>query len=272
MQDLARRAVFDKEAAGLAEPSEQRIFRAHISHCGSCKTFLAELHRNLHELGGTMLLAGTGGAGADQRFGIADHLSMWFTQASDGVHAAGSRARMAAFKATGAFQGGDSATAGALGGTAQKVAAVCGVATATTATCIATGIAGPGVGGLSVDHSTPEHPPTPAPIEKTVAEETPTPVVSAPPEVEGEPTTPTTDTPAAGGEKPEAETTPATSEPTPSEAASEEFGFESSAPPPAETAPAPEPAPVPSPTSSAPSTSAGGGGGAGGGESFGFGG
>jgi RNA polymerase sigma factor (sigma-70 family) len=277
MQDLARRAVFDKEAAGLAEPSEQRIFRAHISHCGSCKTFLAELHRNLHELGGTMLLAGTGGAGADQRFGIADHLSRWFTQASDGLHAAGSRARMAAFKATGAFQGGDSATAGALGSTAQKVAAVCGAATATTATCIATGIVGPGVGGLGVDHSNPEHPPTPAPIEKTVAEEVPAPVVSAPPEVEAESTTPTPSaaTPAAGGEKPDATTTPATSEPTPSEAASEEFGFESSAPPPAETAPAPEPAPAPPPTSSAPSAPAGGGSGGGsggGGESFGFGG
>jgi RNA polymerase sigma factor (sigma-70 family) len=270
MQDLARRAVFDKEAAGLAEESEQRILRVHVSHCGSCKTFLAELHRNLHELGGTMLLAGTGGTGADHRFGIADHLSRWFAQASDSAQAAGSRVRMAAFKATGAFQGGDGATAGALGSTAQKVAAVCGAATATTATCIATGIVGPGVGGLGVGHSSPEHPPTPAPIEKTVAEEPAVPVVSAPPEVESEPTTPapSADTPASGGEKPAAETTPPASEPAPSEAASEEFGFESSAPPPAETAPAPEPAPPP--TSSAPSAPTGGGGG--GGEQFGFGG
>lgn len=272
MQDLARRAVFDKEAAGLAEPSEQRIFRAHVSHCGSCKTFLAELHRNLHELGGTMLLAGTGGAGADQRFGIADHLSRWFTQVSDGVHAAGSRARMTAFKATGAFQGGDSATAGALGSTAQKVAAVCGAATATTATCIATGIVGPGVGGLGVDNSTPEHPPTPAPIEKTIAEEVPAPVATAPPEVESEPTTPapSADSPPSGKEEPAAENTSPVGEPAPSEPASEEFGFESSAPPPAEAAPAPEPAAAPPPTSSAPSAPAAGGGG--GGESFGFGG
>ena len=273
MQELARRAVFDKEAAGLAEESEHHILRAHVSHCGSCKTFLTELHRNLHELGGTLLLAGSGGAGADHRFGVAEHLSGWFADASDSAQAVGSRVRLAAFKATGAFQGGESATAGALGSTAQKVAAVCGAATATTATCIATGIVGPGVGGLGVERSGPQHPPTPAPIEKTIAEETPAPVVSAPPELESEATTPapSASSPGPADEKPAAETTTPVSEPQPSEAASEEFGFESSAPPPAEAAPAPEPAPAPPPTSSAPSAPTGGGGG-GGGESFGFGG
>jgi len=270
MQDLARRAVFDKEAAGLAEEPEQRILRAHVSHCGSCKTFLAELHRNLHELGGTMLLAGTGGAGADHRFAIADHLSRWLSHASDSAQAAGSRARMAAFKVTGAFQGGDSATAGALGGTAQKVAAVCGAATATTATCIVTGVVGPGVGGFGVDHSAPEHPVTPAPIEKTVAEETPAPVVSASPEVESEPTTPA-NSPDKEKDEVVAENTPPTSEPAPSEPASEEFGFESSAPPPEQSAPPPEPAPTPAPSTPSSAASSGGGGG-GGGESFGFGG
>jgi RNA polymerase sigma factor (sigma-70 family) len=273
IQELARRAVLDGDRAGLAEESEQQILRAHVSHCGSCKTFLAELHRNLHELGGTMLLAGTGGSGVDHRLGIADHLSRWFTQASDGVHAAGSRARMAAFKAPGAFQGGDSATAGALGSTAQKVAAVCGAATATTATCIVTGVVGPGVGGLGVDHSAPEHPVTPAPIEKTVAEETPAPVVSASPEVESEPTTPAPSANPPDKEKDEvvAENTPPASEPAPSEPASEEFGFESSAPPPEQSAPPPEPAPTPAPSTSS-STASSGGGGGGGGESFGFGG
>jgi RNA polymerase sigma factor (sigma-70 family) len=271
MQDLARRAVLDKEAAGLAEESEQRILRAHVSHCGSCKTFLAELHRNLHELGGTMLLAGTGGAGVEHRLGIADHLSRWFAHASDSAQAAGSRVRLAAFKATGAFQGGDSATAGALGSTAQKVVAVCGAGAATTA-CLATGIVGPGVGGFGVDHSGPEHPPSPTPIEKTIAEEPSAPVVSAPPEVEPEPSAPapTAGSPAPADEKNATETTPAASEPQPSEAASEEFGFESSAPPAAEAAPAPEPATSAPPTTSAPSAPTGGGGGGGGGEKFGF--
>lgn len=271
MQDLARRAVFDEEAAGLAEESEQRILRAHVSHCGSCKTFLAELHRNLHELGGTMLLAGTGGAGVDHRFGFADHLGRWFTHISESAQAAGSRVRLAAFKATDAFQGGDGATAGALGSTAQKVAAVCGAATATTATCIATGIVGPGVGGLGVDHSTPEHHQTPTPIEKTIAEEPPAPEVSTPPEGESEPSAsaPSAGSSAPAQEKPAAETTPPVSESQSSEPASEEFGFESSAPP-TDTAPAPEPAPAP--TTSAPSAPTGGGGGGGGGEQFGFGG
>jgi len=271
MQELARRAVFDKEAAGVAEESEQRILRAHVSHCGSCKAFLAELHRNLHELGGTMLLAGTGGVGVEHRLSMADDLSRWFTQASDSAHAAVARVRLAGFKMTGAFQGGDGATAGALGSTAQKVAAVCGAATATTATCIATGIVGPGVGGLGVDHSTPEHPPRPAPIEKTTAEEVPAPVASAQPEGGAEPATPApvADAPASGKEESSPESAAPVSEPAPSETSSEEFGFESSAPQPAESAPAPEPAPPP--TTSAPSASTGGGGG-GGGEQFGFGG
>jgi RNA polymerase sigma factor (sigma-70 family) len=271
MQDLARRALFDAEAAGLAPESQQQILHAHVSHCGSCKTFLAELHRNLHELGSTMLITGTSGAGIDRRFGIAEHLGRWFHQVTDTAHAAGSKMRVAAYKASGAFQGGDGVTAGALGSTAQKVAAVCGAATATAATCVATGVIGPGIGAGALPHAHHERQDSAAAIVKEIEEpapaETPTtPVeVSAPPEEK-------TPEPSDSSEHqtPPPESTEATAESSPSAQASEEFGFESSAPPEATPEPAPAPAPPPSPAP-APSASSSGGGG-GGTESFGFGG
>ncbi len=263
MRDLVRRRLFDKEAEGMASVSEQRILRAHVSHCGSCKTFLAELRHDLHEIGGTMLLAGGAGAGVGHHVGIADHIGRLFGHASDAAQGAASRLRMAAFKAGGALQGGDGATVGGLGTTAQKVAAVCGAATATTATCLATGVVGPGVGGIGADHGQPHSAAAP-PAQTSTLSELPT---AAPPEAtEAPPESPPTSTPSP---KPEEESSPPPEpETSPNEAASEEFGFESSAsgssstPAAAEPPPAPPPAPPPS----------SGGGGSGGGESFGFGG
>jgi RNA polymerase sigma factor (sigma-70 family) len=271
MQDLARQAVVDAEVAGLASESEQEILQAHISHCGSCKTFLAELHRNMHEMGSTMLLAGGGGAQLDRHFGLASHLGRWLGQASDTAHAASSRVRMSAYKMTGAFQGGDGVTAGALGSTAQKVAAVCGAATATAATCVATGVIGPGLGAGQLgerqheaDHNVPA-------VVKQI-DETPEPEVPTVATEEAPPSSSKSSEGASDAAKPESaptseEPTPE-AESTPSAQASEEFGFESSAAPEAapEPAPAPPPAPAPSPAPS------GGGGGGGSDESFGFGG
>ena len=145
MRELARSSLFEKEASGLASEAEERILHAHFEHCGSCRSFLASLHDSLHELGSGALLAGvaTGQLGKVGPFG---HLVRWLGQASHVAQAGAAKLRFAAFKATGALQPTDAGTAGALAGTGQKIAAICTAGAATTATCLATGIIGPGIG------------------------------------------------------------------------------------------------------------------------------
>lgn len=280
MRDLARTQIFDREAAGLATESDQRILQAHFQHCGSCRTFLTALHRDLHDLGSGAAIA----AGAGETHGhlaLADHLGRWLGHASDATHALAAKARLLAYKAGGAF-GPDATSASALTGTAQKVAAVCGAATATTA-CVATGIIGPGLGGVNaspqpepnsraavpahVVEAVPEPAPSPQPAEPApVAESQPEPAPSPEPKPEPGSSAAAQPNPAPSGPVSEPE-------PTPSQQSSQEFGFESSSPSPAESAPAPEPSPPPTPPASPASSGSGAGGAAGGGsESFGFGG
>lgn len=257
IRDSTRR-LLDKRLAGLADETERRLLDAHLAHCGSCRSFLARLRGDLHEIGsGALLLGGT------ERSGALGRLGEWLTQAGEAAHATAGRARYAALKASGAVPG-DAGGAGALAGTAQKVAAVCGAATATTASCLASGLIGPGIG---IDASPAGHADrhgSPPPLVRAVdeappAEETPPPSAEpAAPESEPEPAAPPQ--PEAAQQAPEPQ-------PSPAQEASEEFGFESSAPEP-EPAPAPTPQPSPPPPSSAGSSSSG----SADGESFGFGG
>jgi RNA polymerase sigma factor (sigma-70 family) len=277
MRELARRSLFEKEVAGLSSDAERRTLHAHFEHCGSCKSFLADLHRGLNELGGSALLLGAGGSELAPKVGIADHLGGWLGSAGDAAQALAGRARLAAMKASGAFQPGEAATAGALTGTTQKIAAVCGAATATTATCLATGFVGPGIGSSAIDRSAARSEPAPAAVVKDLGEEVPTPTVPTPGSAEPIPA-PESDPPAPQQPQP-AELPPPESAPeaSPSQSTEEEFGFESdatssaaSAPAPAPTpAPAPAPAPAPTPAPPPSSTPAPSGGG-GGGEAFGF--
>ena len=126
--------------------SRGQVLHAHFEHCGSCKSFLASLHDSLHDLGSGALLAGVATDQLGAKIGIVDHLAHWLGQGAHGVQAGAAKLRFAAFKATGALQPGDAGTAGALAGTGQKIAAICTAGAATTATCLATGIVGPGPG------------------------------------------------------------------------------------------------------------------------------
>ncbi len=257
------RSLVDRELTGLAESDEQRLLLQHLRHCGACRSFLAELRSGLHELGGSALLAGV----ASQRswLGIAGHLGRLLDGLSGGAQAAAGRLRLAAYKASGAFSPGDATSAGALTGTAQKALAICGAATATTATCLATGIIGPGLGaGAATHHPVPAHRSPTAAL--SAAPEPPPEVASSPPAEQPTPS-PAPSAPAAASHP---EAPPPEPTPTPSAQASEEFGFESSAPPP-EPASAPESASSPPPSSSTSSESTGGGGRSGA-EHFGFGG
>lgn len=144
IRELVRRLVLEKEVSGLGEEGEVSLLRAHLAHCGHCKTFLASLHEHLHDLGSAAVL---GYAGAERfgHAGVLDGLGSWGASLLDGAHSGGGRIRTIAYKAGGAFSGSDGAPAGALLTTGQKIAAVCTAGAATTATCLLTGAVGPGI-------------------------------------------------------------------------------------------------------------------------------
>lgn len=261
VRELAQRVVVES-GEGAASASERRTLQAHLHHCGGCRSFLASFQHNLHELGGAALLTGVG-----DRAGVGDQLARWLAPISEAGHTLSAKARLIAFRAGDSVGGGDVSGAGALANTGQKVIAICGAATATTATCLATGVVGPGVGAIGADHGQAHSAAAPPAQTRTLSE-----LPTAPPPEASETETPA-QAPAEAASpspKPEEESSPPPEpEPTPSEAASEEFGFESSAstaqgPPPEPASPPPAPAPAPSSTGS--------GGGGGGTEHFGFGG
>ncbi len=258
IQSLLRRAVVDKNLCGLASDDEQRELHAHLDHCGTCKSFLASLHDDFASIGPAALFAASAA-----HYGLRSHLAAHLDHALSGLQAGVAKARLGAYKLGGAFSGNEGGTGGALGTTSQKVLAICGTATATTATCLATGIVGPGIGVLNHHQPDPgalHHKSSPAQV-RMISELPPEPT---PPEPEETPTAGPAPVPAAQAKPPsqpsaEPEPEPA---PTPAQQSAEEFGIES-------TAPQPEPEPEPQPSSTPPAPAPTGGGG---GENFGFGG
>ncbi|HET7445385.1 MAG TPA: sigma-70 family RNA polymerase sigma factor [Solirubrobacterales bacterium] len=244
IREQARRLVVEKEVSGVGEDGELELLRAHLAHCGPCKSFLASLHGHLHDLGSAAVL---GYAGAEHfgRAGVLDGLGGWAASIVDGAQSGGGRIRTLAYKVGGAFNGSDGAPASALLSTGQKIAAVCTAGAATTATCLLTGAVGPGiVNSSSIDH--PESPPAqvrevlPADEPSAAAAEAP----AAGPVPESEP--------APEPDRVEPAAAPAPSEPVspspekaesaspPSEESRSEFGIEgSSAQAPEESSPAP---------------------------------
>jgi RNA polymerase sigma factor (sigma-70 family) len=155
MREIAERSVIDGELAGVADTTEAAAIRAHLGHCGACRGFLASLRSDLHSLGGLALLGGVaGGSGVTGRLLSVVHGGGHALQC--GVH----RVRLAGYRAAGALPPEGGGSAGLLAGTGQKIAAVCTAGAVGTATCVATGIVGPGLGLAShhVDHSPPPRP------------------------------------------------------------------------------------------------------------------
>jgi RNA polymerase sigma factor (sigma-70 family) len=296
MREIARHSIIDGEVADLGDEAEQAAIKAHLEHCGPCRTYLASLRSTLHELGSGVLLAGL----AAGKLGLLGRLSSVLHAGTGALHSATGRLRLASYRAGGAFapEGGNSA--GLLAGTGQKLAAVC-TAGAGAAACVATGIVGPGI-GIGVTHRV-QHHPVPAPaahVRKvrtpivhhapvTYSEPSPTPEAASTEAATSEHVTGTAPRP-RGGSKDEAKkpkpTSTARSEPetkqsTPSQTEQSEFGFEEESSAPVEAAPEPE-APVTdsrpvesSPAQSAPTPEAaktGSSGSGGGHDEFGFGG
>ena len=255
-QRRLRESLPERELAALAGPEERAELRSHLEHCGECRSYLASLHRGLHEIGAAGVLA-TSAVQSDS----AGHLGGLLTQAGEALQAGLERLRLGAYKAGGALGADGGAAGGALAGTGQKVIAVCGAAGAGAATCLATGIVGPGVGVLPHHHGdpVPRSDPAPAAQVRHLSETVPPPTPA--PDPEPEPTPPAA--PPQNTPEPQFETTtepePA---PSPAEQSASEFGLESPAPPP-EPAPEPEPPPPPPPrpAPAAPPPPSGGGGG-----------
>lgn len=158
MRQIAERSVLDGELAGVAEEAEGAAIKAHLEHCGPCRGFLTTLRSNLHELGGTVLLGGL----ASAKLGLAARLASHAHSALHGAQAGAGRARLAAYRLGGAFRVEGADSAGLLAGTGQKIAAACTAGAAGAATCVATGIVGPGIG--LAQHHTVHHPPPPAKV------------------------------------------------------------------------------------------------------------
>jgi RNA polymerase sigma-70 factor (ECF subfamily) len=155
MQLVAERSVLDGELAGIADSEQAAAIRAHLEHCGPCRGFLASLRSDLHAVGGLALLGGVAG-----RSGLPGRLLSVLDGGGHQLQAGVHRVRLAGYRAAGALPTEGGGSAGLLAGTGQKIAAVCTAGALGTATCVATGIVGPGLGLAShhVDHGPPARP------------------------------------------------------------------------------------------------------------------
>jgi RNA polymerase sigma factor (sigma-70 family) len=156
MREFAHRALIDKQVSDLCDEEELELLKAHFAHCGSCRSFVTSLRRGVHEFGSGLLLAGF----ASKHVGFSLPLGAWFEELRHGGQVLVERGRLLAFRASGGLQPDNGAGAGAFAGAGQKIAAICTVGAASAATCVATGIVGPGLGVAShVVHPHPTPPP-----------------------------------------------------------------------------------------------------------------
>ncbi len=294
MRKLAEQSLFEKEASGLANEIESEVLRAHFAHCGSCRSFLATLHDRLHDIGSTALLGLTADHAAGG--GIVDRVAALADTAGDMAQTGADKLRHLAYKGSGALSSGEGAAGGALVGAGQKIAAVCTAGAAATATCVATGIVGPGI-SAPLGHNQRDQDSRPAKVKvlqspAPSAPSTPQPLIATPD------SPPSSEQSKAAAKAASIEhKAKAKSDSTPDASTAEaqaqqtetggEFGFEGApapAPAPRSTAApststststsAPVTSPTPAPSSSEGSSSGGGSttSGGGGGETFGFGG
>lgn len=242
MRGLAERSVLDRHVCGLAGEEEMALLRAHLSHCGACKSFLASLHERLHDLGAAAVFGIAGAERLDVHLVALDRLGDWSGAALEGAQAGAGRLRQLAFKASGAFSGSDAGATGALLTTGQKVAAVCTAGAASAATCLLSGAVGPGIAPPAATAEPHQRPA--AQVRSAEPPAQPAPQAPAPPlEAEPEPAPPPAPAPEPEPEPSQVVQAPASPAPAESAAASEpsEFGLESVGTPSAPPSAAPSP-------------------------------
>ena len=157
MRELARDFAFEREAAGLASEAEGEVLRAHFSHCGPCRSYLVRLRAELHDLGSAALAGLLGGERIAGHVDILHRLAHLAGGAADAAQGGLERLRHLALRGAAPLSSGDG-PAGAVMGTGQKIAAVCGAGAAATATCVLSGAVGPGIGAATHHPDPPQRP------------------------------------------------------------------------------------------------------------------
>jgi RNA polymerase sigma factor (sigma-70 family) len=180
MRELARSSAFEKQAGGLASEPEVEALRAHFSHCGPCRAYLMRLRGELHDLGSTALAGLLAGHHLVGRVGALRQLGRWAGAVGETAQGVGERLRHFALRAVAPFSSGDGA-AGAMMGTGQKIAAVCGAGAAATATCLLSGAVGPGI-GAAIHPGHGDRPPAPK-VKRLSSQDVPLAPVSSEPAV-----------------------------------------------------------------------------------------
>ena len=232
MRELARGFAFEAEAAGLASQAEAQALRAHFAHCGSCRSYLVRLRAELHDLGSGAFVTLLGGERIAGHVDLLHRLGHWAGGAADAAQGAVDRLRHLALRAAPPLSSGDG-PAGAVMGTGQKIAAVCGVGAAATATCVLSGAVGPGIGAVTHHPARPQRPAAKVNRLSTAEPPAPPPVEAPLPSPEPQPG-PTGGEGGAGSSGEERHTaqpgvpaTPEAAPETPNEPAPSEFGIES---------------------------------------------
>ena len=157
MRKLACGFAFEREVAGIDLEAEGEALHAHFSHCGACRSYLTRLRAELHELGSGALAALLGGERVAGHVHLLHRLGHLAGGAADAAQAGVGRLRHLALRGVAPFSSGDG-PAGAVMGTGQKIAAVCGAGAAATATCVLSGAVGPGIGATTHHPDRPQHP------------------------------------------------------------------------------------------------------------------
>jgi RNA polymerase sigma factor (sigma-70 family) len=155
-QQLIRNGLFSRTLAEGPGAAKTEALTRHLAHCGSCKSFLSDL-KGLHELAGAALLTGSAAQSITRTPAITHHLSALASNLTDTAHAAVEKTRFLALRAGQHLSAADGASAGAITGTAKQVTAICATGAA-AATCLATGVVGPGLAAHSTKASLGEEP------------------------------------------------------------------------------------------------------------------
>ena len=116
IRELAQSSLLEKRAGGLATEAETEVLRAHLSHCGSCKSFLHSLHGALHDLGAAAVLGARRRRARSGRAGLLDHSAAGRRALTRLPRPAPTKLRHLAYKAGGALTGSDTGTGRRTGG------------------------------------------------------------------------------------------------------------------------------------------------------------
>ena len=150
----SRETLLRDYVAGTADEASRRQVEQHMSHCRACSELAAQLHRQLHDMSGLVVLGTAAGFISADRVSVLERLTSTLQGGRDAASAAleNGESTVSAVAASGSIRGGGAAGAGiaakfaAFGGAGKAALACLGAGAAATA-CVAAGV----VPGVSID-------------------------------------------------------------------------------------------------------------------------